>query len=92
MISYTYQSYFNYEIEKDINLTLKGHNTSVNKYTKINNGLQGAIKHWRAMYYASTTVNDQLEQQIEIINNYWKKENMKVRDELFDLKNGGQKK
>ena len=92
MISYAYQSYFNYKIEEDINLTLKEHNISVNKYTEINDNLQGAIKHWQAMYYASTTTNNQLEQQIEVINDYWKKECMKVRDELFDLKNESRKK
>ena len=39
------------------------------------------------MYYGSQTSNYQLEQQINVISEYWKKEYLKVRDELFDVKN-----
>ena len=92
MMSYGYQCYFNRQVQKDINLTLEDHNISVNKYVEMNGNLQKATEHWRAMYYASTTTNNQLEQQIEVINDYWKKECMKVRDELFDLKNESRKK
>ena len=80
------------KIEEDINLTLKEHNISVNRYTEINNSLHGAVGHWRSLYFASTTTNGQLEKQIDIINDYWKKEHMKIKEELFDLKNKSQKK
>ena len=39
------------------------------------------------MYESSKSTNQVLEQQIDVINNYWKNENLKLSDELFDLKN-----
>ena len=92
MASYGYQCYFNYKIEKDINLAIEKHNISVKRYVEINNGLQNATGHWRSMFFASTTTNSQLEKQVEIINEYWRKEYTKIKDELFDLKNKSQKK
>ena len=92
MASYGYQCYFNYKIEKDINLAIESNNISVVRYTEINNNLYSATKHWRSLYFASTVTNAQLEKQIDIVNNYWEKEHMKAKQELFNLKNKSQKK
>ena len=55
-----------------------------------------AIEHWKAMYLGQKHFAAMLEIQVDAINNYWSKENTKLKDELFDLKNGagsnGQKK
>ena len=46
-----------------------------------------AIDHWKAMYLGQKHFSAMLETQVDVINNYWSKENSKLRDELFDLKN-----
>jgi len=46
-----------------------------------------AIDHWKSMYLAQKEFSSMLEKQVDVINNYWSKENSKLRDELFDLKN-----
>ena len=46
-----------------------------------------AIDHWKAMYFGQKHFSDMLEKQVDVINDYWSKENSKLRDELFDLKN-----
>ena len=39
------------------------------------------------MYFAQKNFSIMLEKQVDVINDYWSKENSKLRDELFDLKN-----
>ena len=39
------------------------------------------------MYQASTNHCEMLEKEINALGEYWKKEYMRVSDELFDLKN-----
>jgi hypothetical protein len=46
-----------------------------------------AIDHWKSMYLGQKNFSIMLEKQIDVINDYWSKENSKLRDELFDLKN-----
>ena len=46
-----------------------------------------AIEHWKAMYLGQKHFATMLEIQVDTINNYWSKENTKLKDELFDLKN-----
>ena len=82
----SYQSYFNYQADKEINDALDMHNKSINDYYRINQELALAVGYWKAMYFASKTSNYQLEEQLEIMNDYWKREYIKVNDELFDLK------
>jgi len=45
-----------------------------------------AIEHWKAMYLGQKHFSAMLETQVDAINNYWSKENSKLRDELFDSK------
>lgn len=89
-----YQCYFNYKTDKHINQALSQHNSSTSRYVEIINEemrekelLQGAVEHWRSMYRASKSSNCQLEEQIDVISNYWKVQYLKVSDELFDVKN-----
>ena len=46
-----------------------------------------AIDHWKAMYLGQKNFSIMLEKQVDVINDYWSKENLKIRDELFDLRN-----
>ena len=86
-LSYWYQAWFNYNLDNTINEQLEANNKVTRSYTKIIADQQTAIQHWKAMYYGSQTTNYQLEQQINVISEYWKKEYLKVSDELFDVKN-----
>ena len=54
-----------------------------------NEGLKHNLIHEQAMYHASRSHVEILEEQIDIISNYYCKEIIKVNDELFDLKNKG---
>lgn len=86
-LAYCYQAWFNYDLSKTINEQLEVQNKVTKSYTQIIVSQQLAIEHWKAMYYGSKTSNYQLEQQINVISEYWKKEYLKVSDELFDVKN-----
>ena len=50
-----------------------------------------AIEHWKAMYLGQKHFSAMLEKQVDVINDYWSKENLKLKDELFDLKNTDKK-
>jgi hypothetical protein len=93
MGAYSYQFYHNYQNDKYIDETLKSHNRSVNRYVEINNearaeneGLKHDLIHWQAMYEASKSNCEMLEEQVDVVSEYWKKEYVKINDELFDLK------
>ena len=86
-LAYWYQAWFNYDLSKTVDEQLEVHNKVVRGYTEIIADQQTAIQHWKAMYYGSQTTNYQLEQQINVISEYWKNEYLKVSDELFDVKN-----
>ena len=45
-----------------------------------------AIEHWKSMYNAQKHYSALIEQQVDVVNEHWKKEYIKVSDELFDLK------
>lgn len=94
MLAYGYSFYHLHEQDKYINEVLQMNNKRTVRYVEINNELReennllrGAIEHWKAMYQASQTSNYQLEQQINLVGEYYRKEIVKVNDELFDLKN-----
>ena len=94
MCAYFYQSYFLYQYDGEITEVLEEHNKRTVRYVELNAVLEQKIKlleqavdHWKAMYQGSQTSNYQLEQQIEVISQYWKEEYIKVSDELFDIKN-----
>ena len=93
MCAYCYQFYFIHQQDKKIAETMEMYNKGTVGYVELNAVLQQKIKlleqaveHWKAMYQGSQTSNYQLEQQIEVISNYYKNEIIKVNDELFDLK------
>jgi hypothetical protein len=77
----------------EMDRVLEMHNKRTARYVELNvqlqdknTQLQQAVDHWKAMYQGSQTSNYQLEQQIQVISNYYKNEIIKVNDELFDLK------
>ena len=83
-----------HQYDKQIDKVLQKNNEVTSSYVEHNRELQlenvllkQAIDHWKAMYEGSRTSNYQLEQQIEVVSQYWKKEYVKVSDELFDIKN-----
>mgnify|MGYP003661447923 FL=1 len=82
-----YQSYYNYQMDKEIHESLEKSNRLVNRYIEINKRLVEARDYWTSRYYGSEAINGQLEVQIDTISQYWSKEHVKLQDELFDLKN-----
>ena len=85
---YGYQLYYNNINNKLIDEALEINNRKTVRYVEIINEQRAAIQHWKAMYHGSQTSNHQLEQQIDVISDYWKKQFLKVSDELFDVKHG----
>ena len=82
---FSYQWYHNYHNDKYINEAIETNNKRTVRYVEIINKQReeigqwrSASEHWKAMYHGSQTSNYQLEQQIDVINNYWKKEITKV--------------
>ena len=89
-----YQSYYNYRTDALICEALEEGNKRVNRYTVINNelreenaGLKHNLIHEQAMHHASKDHVKMLEEQINVIANYYREEISKANDELFDLKN-----
>ena len=39
-----------------------------------------AIDHWKAMYLGQKSFSEMLEKQVDVINEYWSKENLKLKD------------
>jgi hypothetical protein len=54
---------------------------------KKNESLYNSLNMLRTSYYTEKANSLMLENQVNIISEYWKKEYTKVKDELFDLKN-----
>ena len=93
-----YQSYHSYRTDVTINEALNNHNKQTQRYSQIvrditieNLGLKHDLIHSQAMYEASTNHCEMLEKEINALGEYWKKEYMKVSDELFDLKHKNNK-
>tara|TARA_R110002020_G_scaffold89635_1_gene218932 strand:- start:19 stop:366 length:348 start_codon:yes stop_codon:yes gene_type:complete len=79
--------YFQVKIDRDIQQRLE----EINKISKENftaNAIARsmAIEHWKSMYNAQKNYSELVEQQVDVVNEHWKKEYIKVSDELFDLK------
>jgi hypothetical protein len=92
--AYSYQCYYNYQSGKYINEVLGVHNRSVSWYAEKlndarlkNEALEYNLIHEQAMYEASKGHVNILEQQIDVVSDYWRKEYVKINDELFDIKN-----
>ena len=76
--------------------SIESGNKHVNRYVDILNEsyiekeeLKQKIIHLQSMYDASKSSNEMLRQQIDVVSHYWKKEYIKISDELFDIKNKG---
>ena len=86
-ITVCYQFYLAKQMDDTINTTLKRNNDSTVRYTEMyleeaqkNRDLKLIIEQFK-------TDNQRLEKQVDLVNDYWKKELNKVNSELFDLKN-----
>ena len=86
-ITVCYQFYLVRQMDNAINTTLKRNNNSTVRYTEMyleetqkNRDLKLIIEQFK-------TDNQRLEKQVDLVNDYWKKELNKVNSELFDLKN-----
>ena len=93
-----YQSYHTYRTDVTIHEALTKNNQQAQRYSEVvrkisleNLGLKHDLIHSQAMYEASTNHCDMLEKEIKALGEYWKKEYIKVSDELFDLKNTDKK-
>jgi hypothetical protein len=89
-----HQIYFNHLIDTEVREAQEETNRSVIRYVQMlgqvradKEELRQGIIHLQAMYDASKFSNNMLEEQIDVVNHYWKKEYIKVSDELFDIKN-----
>ncbi len=89
----SYQCYHNYQTDVLIHESIEQGNKRVLRYYEINNklrleneGLKHDLIHEQAMYTASKGHVESLEEQIDLISEHWKKQFIKVSDELFDLK------
>jgi hypothetical protein len=96
MLVYGYLLYHTHQQDKYMNEALEMNNKRTVRYVEINNemrleneGLKHNLIHEQAMYHASKFHVKMLEEQIDTISNYYRKEIIKVNDELFDLKNKG---
>ena len=88
-----YQCYYTYRADTFIHEALeegneyvKGNNEANDKLRQENVGLKHNLIHEQAMYQASKGHVKTLEEQLNIMSNYYRDEISKVSDELFDLK------
>ena len=88
-----YQFYYNYQINRITDEALISHNDTIKGYVSFNNrlivensGLKHDLIHSQAMHKSYENQCHILEEQIDVISNYWKNEYLKIQDELFDLK------
>ena len=79
--------YFQVKIDRDIQQRLEEINKiSKENFTTNTIARSMAIEHWKSMYNAQKNYSELVEQQVDVVNEHWKKEYIKVSDELFDLK------
>lgn len=88
-----YQCYYTYRADTFIHEALeegneyvKGNNEANDKLRQENEGLKHNLVHEQAMYQASKGHVKILEEQLNVMSNYYRDEISKVSDELFDLK------
>ena len=60
-------------------------------HNQIDKGIQQKleeIEHWKSMYNSQKSYNVMLENQVDVINQYWKTELVRLNDQIFDLRHG----
>ena len=78
--------YYHYKWDKEIQQSIYNSEEIAQKHLANSMTKSMAIDHWKAMYLGQKNFSEMLEKQVDVINDYWSKENSKLRDELFDLK------
>jgi hypothetical protein len=79
--------YYHYKWDKDIQQSTYKSEEIAQKHLATSMTKSMAIDHWKAMYLGQKHFALMLEKQVDVINDYWSKENSNLRDELFDLRN-----
>jgi len=79
--------YYHYKWDVDIQQSLDKSDEISKRHVADSITKSMAIDHWKSMYLGQKNYSIMLEKQVDVINDYWSKENSKLRDELFDLKN-----
>ena len=79
--------YYHHKWDRDIQQSISKSDEIAQKHIVHSMTKSMAIDHWKAMYFGQKNFSIMLEKQVDVINDYWSKENSKLRDELFDLKN-----
>ena len=80
--------YYHYKWDNQIQQSIRKSDEIAGKYVAHSMTKSMAIDHWKAMYLGQKGYSQMLEKQVDVINDYWSKENSKLRDELFDLRHG----
>ncbi len=81
--------YFHSKIDKDIQQKLEEiNNNSKRNFTVNRISKNMAVEHWKSMYNAQKSYNAMIEDQVDVINQYWKTELVELNDQLFDLRHG----
>ena len=83
---YFTNNYFHYKIDRDIRTAIESGNDVAKRGYEISMLKTQAIDHWKSMYRAQKNYCISLETQINVVNEHWMKEYIKVNDQLFDLK------
>ena len=84
---YTYQAdTLIYEALEEGNERVKGRNEVNDKLGQENEGLKHNLMREQALHQASKEHVKMLEEQLNVVGDYYLKEISKVNDELFDLK------
>ena len=79
--------YYHYKWDKEIQESMHKSDEIAQQHVINSLTKSMAIDHWKSMYLAQKNFSIMLEKQVDVINDYWSKENSDLKDELFDLKN-----
>tara|TARA_Y100000361_G_scaffold128294_1_gene123153 strand:- start:553 stop:915 length:363 start_codon:yes stop_codon:yes gene_type:complete len=79
--------YYHYKWDKEIQESMQKSDEIAQQHVINSLTKSMAIDHWKSMYLAQKNFSIMLEKQVDVINDYWSKENSNLKDELFDLKN-----
>ena len=82
-----YQGYQTRQADIQINKTLSDNNKVTSQYTQMYLEAGAENASLKKQIIALTIEKERAEEQVEILNNYWKNEVNKMNEELFILKN-----
>ena len=80
---YYYHNKYDNDIQRSLRTTEEI--TTLHVKNSIQKGI--AMSYWKSMYLSQVSYTESLNDEIDLLNNFWINENKKLTDELFDLKN-----